>query len=373
MGEHNYHYPTAFSLWGAEERDAISRVHASGRYTMGPECEALEHEFAQYHKRKFAVGCNSGSSANLLAVAALFHLSSNPLKRHDRVVVPALAWSTTYAPLVQYGLDLVLADCDETWNASPDVDMDRVRLIVGCSILGNPAYLRGYAAVAEYRGIHFINDDCETLGGRIDGRTTGSFGLMATSSFFWSHQLSAIEGGMVLTDDAECYRLLKMLRAHGWSRDVEPPATFQDEYDFRLFGYNVRPLEMHAAIAREQLKKLDHFIYERLVNLNLFSAYDLHGVVGQRWLGMRSPFGIAFTVETPEIRQRLATALRAASIDCRLPTGGSFTKHRYGAPWRDQPTPNADRIHETGLFLGNAPFDISSQIEKAVKVMRSVL
>lgn len=366
-----YDYPTAFSSWNDDEHHAIARVVNSGRYTMGAETEAFEHEFAAYHKRKHCVMVNSGSSANLIATAALFHLEHAPLKRGDKAIVPAIAWATTYAPLVQMGLDLVVEDVDETWNAKPkrETDFRGVRLIVDCSVLGNPGYL------CDSPDARVLNDDCESLGARIGDRTTGSFGLMATSSFFYSHQLSAIEGGAVLTDDDECARLLRLLRNHGNAGFLKKDAPFDQSYSFELFGFNVRPPEMHAAIGRVQLQKLDGFIATRCANRNVFRAATFGlPVEHPRWTSdTSSPFGLHFTVESSDVRAKLVDALRAASIDCRLPTGGSFRRHAYGRPWADQLTPNADRIHDRGLFLGNAPWDISDKIELAVKVMRGVL
>jgi CDP-6-deoxy-D-xylo-4-hexulose-3-dehydrase len=377
MSAREFWFPTGFKYWGVEEDEAIARVISSGWFTYGKEVAAFEEEYAAYHKRKYAVMVNSGSSANLIAVAALCNLRSRkPLSRGDTALVPAVAWSTTYAPLIQHGLELRLLDVDDTWNAYPYGGTESFRLIVGCSILGSPARLEECQKFANRNGAYFINDDCESLGASIGGRTTASFGLMATSSFFASHQISAIEGGAILTDEDECYRLCRMLRSHGWTRDVEPPKNFDEEYSFELFGLNVRPVEMHAAIAREQLKKLSHMIDARQKNLDHFwrLMQGLPIALQGHYLGTkRSSFGIAFTVANKNIRSKLADALRAEDIDCRLPTGGSFRMHKYGERWRAQATPNADRIHETGLFLGLAPFPIEDKIERAVNVMKGVL
>jgi len=303
-----------------------------------------------------------------------------------RALVPALAWPTTYAPLVQHGLELMLADCDETWNAKLITNTYGIELVVGCSILGNPAKLVEWKDFADSRRAYFIEDNCESLGSRMPTNDTnrfwkdrygycGTFGLMNTFSFFYSHQISAIEGGMILTNDDECWKLCMMLRNHGWSRGVTVPKSFDDEYDFRLFGYNVRPLEMHAAIARCQLKKLDRFKQQRLANVGLFRRLtEGLPVTHQSLVGEPDPFGLAFTVRDNEARQRLAIAFRKAGIDCRPPTGGSFRLHRYSSEYvRNQKTPNADAIHRTGLFLGNGPLDLSEHITKAVGVMKSVL
>lgn len=378
-----YDYPTAFSLWGVEEDSAMDRVIASGQFTMAHETKAFEQEFAEHMGMKHAVMVNSGSSANLIAIAALLH--AGKLKPRDKVIVPALAWATTYAPLVQHDLDLILADCDGTWCAKPteqllDNSVGEIGLIVDVPILGQPGWGQHWQRFARERRIPLMVDCCEAMGswmGPYGTRTmTGTTGLVNTFSFFHSHQLSAIEGGMVLTDDDELADIMRMLRNHGLARPPSEAASFDEQYDFRLMGYNVRPLEIHAAIAREQLKKLDGFRRHREQALNNFAvwAYGLPiGLQMKVWGTVPSPFGIPFTVKTKEKRAELVTALKANSIDCRLPTGGSFRKHKYGEPWANQPTPEADRIHDTGLFLGLAPWDISDKIQRAVEVMRQVL
>jgi len=369
-----YAHPTAYSAWGPEEQAAIARVHASGFYTQGPEVAAFELEFAEHHGRKHGVYVNSGSSANLIAVAALTHLKDNPLRPGDGVDVPALAWATTYAPLAQHGLSLHILGSDDTWNAPASVE-DGCDLLVTVPVLGNPCY---YLQHERRRPRYWIDDCCESLGAWVgslgEKRLAGTFADMSTFSFFHSHQLSGIEGGMVLTDSDELNGLLRMLRDHGMTR-YSRPEGFDREYDFRLFGYNVRGLELHAAISREQLKKLEGFRRHREQNLNNFVAatYGL-AVEFPRRNGVVSPFGLNFRVESHALRARLALALRAEGIDCRPPTGGSFTLHRYGRKWREaNPTPHADMLHVCGLFLGNAPYPMLPEIEKAAGVMRRTL
>ena len=376
----DYDFPTAFSLWGPEEREAIARVLASGRFTMGKEVEAFEHEFAAYHGRKHAIMVNSGSSANLLAVAALFNKEIDPLERGaimPSAVVPAIAWSTSYAPLVQHGMNLVLVDVDETWNAPVPRWLPRtnLRLVVVVPILGTPAYAAEWKEAADKTGAYMIEDCCESFGARApDGKLCGTTGIMATFSFFYSHQISAIEGGMVLTDDDDCARTCRILRAHGWTRDVDPPKTFADEYDFTHFGYNIRPLELHAAIAREQLCKQLKFQGQRLMNAARFRGLTLATLPIRlpKIYGAPNPFGLHFLCESGEARAELVAEMRGAGIDCRLPTGGSFRRHKYGERWRDFLTPNADHIHDCGLFCGNAPFDINDKIERAASVIARV-
>ena len=378
----DYWFPTAFSSWDDKEHDAIERVIMSGRFTMGEEVAAFEKEFAAYHGKRHAIMVNSGSSANLIIVAALQVF--NKVWIGARAAVPAIAWSTTYAPFVQHHVALSLFDVDDSWNGRIVQDWAKSKpdVVVGCSILGSPANLQLLKEQADEVGAIFIEDNCESLGASRDanavyqGRLCGTYGLMSSFSLFYSHQISAIEGGVILTDDDECANMCRILRAHGWTRDVKPAESFSDEYSFVQFGYNVRPLEMHAAIAREQLKKLDLFIKARRTNLEHFKLVtgDLP-VTHQKTAGWASPFGLAFTV-SPKAkvnRAALAWALRAKGIDCRLPTGGSFHLHPYGATYAGARTPVADHIHNNGMFLGNAPYDITEKIDAAVKVMREEL
>lgn len=371
-------YPTAFSCWGDEERAAIACVLASGRLTQGAQVEAFEAEFAAYHGRKHGVMVNSGSSANLVAVAAMHHLRM--IKPGQTAIVPAIAWSTTYAPLVQYGLDLRIVDVDESWNANPQKlrDINDVSLIVACSVLGNPADLPTWESAAGVLDIPLLEDNCESLGAvALDGRRCGTFGLASTFSFFYSHQISAIEGGMILTDEWNFAESCRLLRAHGWTRDLHGiplSLKFALEYDFHGYGYNVRGLELHAAIAREQLRKLPRFTAMRQANAAVFRALTVDLPIAHPYEnGTANPFGLAFMLHEPARRDALAAALRAASIDCRMPTGGSFTRHPYGQRWAQQTTPEADAIHDGGLFLGNGPLDLAEQIYRAVAVMREVL
>ena len=374
-------YPTGFSAWGPEEADACERVMASGRFTYGREVEAFEEELAAFHGRKYACMCNSGSSANWLAVAALFHLEENPLQRDDLALAPGIAWATSYNPLMQHGMRLRVADVDATWNVPCGGIREKPRLVVTCPVLGNPCDYIGYQKALSSRDAYWIDDACESAGAWIgplgEQRYCGSFGIMSTMSFFMSHQIAAIEGGAVLTDSEECYRWCRILRNHGWTRDTDQPEDFAHEYNFVAAGMNLRPVEMHAAIAREQLKKLEVHSRYRQANWNNFETACTGlpiQVPPKLRNAVRSPFGFNFIVESKDVRAKLVAAFRGASIDCRLPTGGSFLQHPYSAPFRDgQHTPVADRIHNTGIFLGIAPHEMNDKIERAVRVMKETL
>ena len=185
---------------------------ASDRLTVGPQVERFEAAFAAYNGRKYAVMVNSGSSANLVAVAALCYKKERPLVRGDEVIVPAVSWATPHHPLQQYGLMLKILDIElETLNM--DVTQleraigERTRAIVGVSILGNPAALEVMRAAADRRGLYFIEDNCKSMDPELAGRKSGTFGHVSIFSLFFSHHVSTVEGGVVTTDERELFEL----------------------------------------------------------------------------------------------------------------------------------------------------------------------
>ena len=212
---------------------------------------------------------NSGSSANLLGIYSLF-FKEEPSQKGDEVIVPALSWSTTYAPLEQLGLKIKIIDIDiNTLNVNFDLlnknITEKTKLIIAVSILGNPANLFGIRNLCKKRNIHLMEDNCESLGAKLDGKNTGTFGLVNTNSFFFSHHINTIEGGMVSTDSEEVYHNLLCLREHGWTRRLPNSKFYKksinyEDYNFVLPGFNLRPTEINAAIGLVQLKKLNNLL-----------------------------------------------------------------------------------------------------------------
>jgi len=382
-------YELAANSWGTEEIEAIRGVIDADRFTMGPNVAAFEEEFAAYHGRRHAVMTNSGSSANLIGIGALAYKQDRPLQRSDEAIVPAISWGTTFHPLQQYGLKLRIVDVElETLNL--DVSQleaaltPRTRLLVGVSILGNPAALDVMRDFAGRHGLYFFEDNCESLDAELGGRKTGTFGDLSTSSFFFSHHISTMEGGMVLTDDDELADLLRSLRAHGWTRDVsagsrvfEPrEQDFYEAYRFILPGYNVRPIEMSGAVGRVQLRKLAAMTEARRRNMQLFvEAFENdERFIIQRENGVSSSF--SFTVIlNPALkpdRQRVFRALKDADIGFRIITGGCILRHdviRHYDYEEVGEIRNAHVAHDYGFFVGNHPFDLRPQIERLHAVL----
>ena len=198
--------PLATSTWDDEEYDAIKRVIESDRFSMGPEVEAFEQQFANFFGAKYAIMSNSGSSANLLAVAGMIYAKGIDLNPGDEVLVPAVSWSTTYYPVHQYGLSMRFVDIDEeTLNididAIEDAITEKTKMIFCVNLLGNSVDYPRLLALAEKHNLYVIEDNCESLGATIDGKQAGTFGLAGTFSSFFSHHISTMEGGVTVTDD----------------------------------------------------------------------------------------------------------------------------------------------------------------------------
>jgi len=382
-------YDLAGSSWGREEVDAMHRVIDSGRLTMGENVRRFEQEFASKFGVRHALMVSSGSAANLIGIAALCHLKVRPLQRGDEVIVPALSWATTYYPLQQYGLrlrfvDIELDTLNVDWSRLEAALTPRTRMVVAVSILGNPCALDRLRAFCDRHGLILFEDNCESMGATLGGRWCGTYGDIGTFSTFYSHHISTMEGGLLVTDRSELYHLALSLRAHGWTRDVpvesgiyEPRNDdFFEAYRFILPGYNVRPLELSGAIGVEQLKKLDRMLEARRANAELFVSL-MHGderFIIQRENGRSSWF--CFTVIlNPALRldrNRVLEALKRADIGYRIITGGCFLRHdvlRYFDYDCAGEIVNANVAHDRGFFVGNHPRDLRAQIER----LRSVL
>lgn len=247
--------------------------------TMGPRVRRFEEEFARKFGRRHAVMVNSGSSANLLAVSALCNpVVKDRLKPGDEVIVPALCWSTTVWPLIQHGLVPVIVDADPaTLNVDPgEVERavgPKTRGIMPVHIYGNPCDMGALMPIARKRGLVVLEDTCESLGATYRGKSAGSFGRAGTFSFYFSHHITTLEGGMVVTDDSGLAETLRVLRAHGWVREMKDPGRHLREnpgihpkFLFVNLGYNLRPTEPQGAMGSLQLRKLDRFVRIRAAN-----------------------------------------------------------------------------------------------------------
>ncbi|HEB9423363.1 TPA: DegT/DnrJ/EryC1/StrS family aminotransferase [Campylobacter jejuni] len=376
-------YTLASSTWDEKELQAIQDVIKSDMFTMGKKVAEFEKDFAKFVGSKYAIMTSSGSTANLIATAALFYTKIPKLKKGDEVIVPAVSWSTTYYPLYQYGLKLKFVDIDlQTLNYDLEnlksAISDRTKMIMVVNLLGNPNDFDIIKNMITNKDIILLEDNCESMGAEYQGKQAGTFGIMGTFSTFFSHHMATMEGGFVVTDDEELYHVLLCLRAHGWTRNLpkenkvanKSDDWFSESFRFVLPGYNVRPIEMSGAIGIEQLKKLPTFLKYRRENAKLFYDYFKNhpDFIIQKEIGSSSWFGFSLVIRPDSKIQRkdIIKKLEENNIEYRPIATGDFTQNeviKYFDYEIHNELKNAKYIHEKGFFVGNHQFSIKDHIE----------
>ncbi|EOC3258982.1 DegT/DnrJ/EryC1/StrS family aminotransferase [Campylobacter coli] len=382
-------YTLASSTWDEKELQAIQDVIKSDMFTMGKKVTEFEKDFAKFTGSKYAVMTSSGSTANLIATAALFYTKNPKLKRGDEVIVPAVSWSTTYYPLYQYGLKLKFVDIDlETLNydleALSSAISDKTKMIMVVNLLGNPNDFDAINDLIKGKDIILLEDNCESMGAEYKGNQAGTFGIMGTFSTFFSHHMATMEGGFVVTNNEELYHILLCLRAHGWTRNLpkenlvanKSDDWFSESFRFVLPGYNVRPVEMSGVIGIEQLKKLPMFLKYRRENAKLFCKYFQNHpeFIIQKEIGSSSWFGFSLVIRPNSKLQRkdIIKKLKENGIEYRPIATGDFTQNeviKYFNYEIHNELKNAKYIHERGFFVGNHQFSIGEQINLFKKVL----
>ena len=386
-------YPLASSSWDKKEFDAIQEVIESGNFSMGEKTKKFEKDFSNYFGAKHAVMVNSGSSANLISIAALFFKKDFPLSAGDEVIVPSVSWSTTFFPLQQYGLKLKFVDIDlQTLNLNikklKKAITDKTRLIVAVNLLGNPNEFNEIIKEASSKKIYIIEDNCESLGAKYNNKYTGTFGICGTFSPYFSHHISTMEGGVIVTNVEELYQIYLSLRAHGWTRNLEKnnlisnksDDKFYESFRFILPGYNVRPLELEAAIGIEQLKKVPTFIKARRENAKIFQHYFKNDdrFIIQKEIGKSSWFGFSLIINPLEKslkRDEVVNILNQAGIESRPIVSGNFTKNeviKYFNYEIFEDLKNSDIVHNNGFFIGNHHFDLKGKIRELRKLLNEI-
>lgn len=269
------HEPT----FGGEEINTALDVMLSTYVTMGKKSRQFERGFADTHQFDHGVLVNSGSSANLLAITALANKAyEGYLQPGNEVIVPALSWSTTVWPLIQMGLVPVIVDIDPaTMNIDPDeierAIGPRTRGVMPVHVYGNPCDMAAISSICDQHNLILIEDCCEALGAEYDGKAVGSFGVVGTFSFYYSHHMTTLEGGICTTNDLELAELMRILRAHGWVRETERRNEYEAQHPdidprflFVNLGYNLRATELQGAMGNIQLPKLPALVEARRNN-----------------------------------------------------------------------------------------------------------
>jgi len=384
--------PLSVPLFGADEVMGALDCLLTQNVTMGTRVRQFERAFADYVGSRHAIMVNSGSSANLLATAVLASPSlPGCLRPGDEVIVPAVTWSTTLAPILQHGCVPVLVDIDPvTLNLRPS-DLpaalsSKTRAIMPVHLLGNPVDMGPVRELARSHDLWVVEDTCESLGSSVSGRQVGTFGHFGTYSFYFSHHITTIEGGMLVTDDDRLADLARSIRAHGWTRDMQDRSAIEaanpwidPRFLFAHIGYNLRPMELQAAFGLVQLARLDEFNERRRANAEhlLTALADLRdelGLVTEQAGGRSTWFGFTVLTKDAATRRALSAHLEAHGIATRPIVAGNLAVQ---PAFRDNPhrtvgpLDNATRIGERGLFVGNHPNLDQAHLDHIVATFRS--
>jgi CDP-6-deoxy-D-xylo-4-hexulose-3-dehydrase len=343
--------------------------------TQSSNVRAFEEEWSRWLGVRHSVFVNSGSSANLLTLAALRGLYGPG----GEVIVPTITWVSDIAAVLHCGFEPVFVDIDpRTLGMDNEQVLERItprtRAVFLTHVLGYNALGRPLLDELRRRGVLLLEDVCESHGATFEGRKLGTFGLASNFSFYYAHHLSTIEGGMVCTNDTDFYETVRMLRSHGLVRELDSDSRkkeYADEYPdlnpefiFAHAGYNVRSTEINAVIGRSQLRRLDDGIRRRTENLRLFLR-NLDGRLYRTDFAIEGSSNYAFTLvlrePDAELCERVMAALRDNGVEFRRGTSGGgnqvrqpYLRCRLGNDeWRKYPC--ADHVHFYGFYIGNYP------------------
>ena len=382
----SYRIPLAYNTFTDAERDAVGAVVETGRLTQGAEVEKFEADFAAYHGVKHAIMVNSGSSANLIGIEGVYYcsvlkpdLTYGPLRQGDEVILPGLSWPTTVTPLLNHGLQPVFCDISlETLNVTVDtvaaVRTPATRMIVAVPVMGNPDGLEELRDYCAREQLILVEDACESLGARTSsGALAGTFGMVSAFSFYFSHHMSTMEGGAILTNSREVADLCYALRSHGWTRDLKlNTVDFENggtdhidpRFCFLLPGYNVRATEINAAVGGVQLGKLtDSLARRRRVAEGRIEAVrsvsnnvTVPGAdIWQRHSWMTFPLMFA----TAAAKAAGQAVLEERGVETRPIIVGNMLRHPLAKMLGlkdDQPDlPACDEVFARGLMIGLSP------------------
>ena len=375
----NLKYPLLSNAFSSNDINEGIKVLRSKRITMSKITYKFEKFFAKKMGAKYAVMTNSGSSANLLAISCLTNpLSKNKIQASSEVIIPAICWSTSLWPIIQNNLKPVFVDVElGTFN----IDIENIekkitkktKAIMLVHVLGTSTNMTKLMQIAKKYKIDIIEDTCESLGTKYNNKQLGTFGRFGTYSFYYSHQITSGEGGMILCNDTKDYNILKSLRSHGWSRDTNLHTNFKKKFnnlDERFLfigpGYNVRPTEIQSAIALNQFKRLNQFIKIRNINRNKiinnlkkndkwknqFSFVEVESNFKPSWFGLP----ILINKKYSYVKKEFLNYLSKKGIENRPIISGNFLNQPaatfYNFKLTKNDFKNADEIEERGFFIG---------------------
>ena len=362
-------YPLAGDSFETDDLMSGLKVLLSGRLTMSHITKKFEKEFAKYVGSKYALMVNSGSSANLLAFFGLINPKAKfKLNTGDECLIPSVCWSTSLWPIVQSGLKPKFVDVDvNTLNMNlKDLEnkiTKKTKAVLAVHVLGNSVDMTGLKRISKKNKLQIIEDTCESLGSKFKNKSLGTFGRFGTFSFYPSHQITSGEGGMIVCDDKKDYEILHSLRAHGWDRGLNKKNN--KSFNFINSGFNLRPLDLTAAIGLSQLSKLEKFKIQRKINRkkiinklknskkwnNQFIFIDPIENLNPSWFGLP----ILVNKKYKQIKKNFLKYLNKNNIETRPIISGNFLNQPciklYNLK-KNQKFNGSQEIDDRGFFIG---------------------
>ena len=386
-------YPLLSNAFSKSDIRCGLNVLSSKYITMSKITRNFEKQFAKKLGCKYALMTNSGSSANLLAVSAIINpMFKNKLKAGDEVLIPAVCWSTSLWPIVQNNLKPVFVDVElNTFNISIE-DLkkkitSKTKAIMCVHVLGTSANLNQIKRIINKKNIILIEDTCESLGAKFNNKFLGTFGEFGTFSFYYSHQITSGEGGMIVCNNIKNYNIIKSLRSHGWSRETTFHNIYKkkfkkldDRFLFINSGYNLRPTDIQAAIAHSQFKRLNKFIITRNYNRkriidkikkdkkwnNQFYFINPSKQITPSWFGLP----ILINKKYLNKKKKFLNHLTNCGVENRPILSGNFANQPaaelYKLNNKRLNFVNAQKVEDLGFFIGLHTKKISNEIAEYI-------
>lgn len=389
----HYWYPLSMATYGVEEIVEAIDSMCSFRTTMWEKTLQFERLFANYQSRGDCVMVNSGSSADLL----LSFLLTNPLrprlKRNDEILIPIVTWPTQIWSAMMAGLKVKFVDVDpKTLNIDIDDLESKIttstKAIFLVHLMGNPCHMDRILELARAHNLLVIEDCCEALGAEWKGIKVGNFGVGGSFSFYFSHHITTMEGGMVTCPDPETADELRILRAHGWLRNVEAAPSrpvdsdLDSRYAFVNWGFNVRPTEIQAAFGLHQLKKLSAFNDTRnALAREFFTFVDQSSVLARPYVhpdAVPAWFGLPVLVRetAPFTRSDITIYLESKGVETRPIVAGNIARQPVASLFQEFDAcayPGADEVHRRGFYIGLSPMQDSSSMHRLLECFQQFL
>ena len=392
-------YNLLSNAFNKKDIDVGIKVLRSKKITISKITDKFEKYFAKKIGSKYALMTNSGSSANLLAISALTNpLNTNKTLAGSEVIIPAVCWSTSLWPILQNNLKPIFVDIE---SSTFNIDIDKIeekitkktKAIMLVHVLGTSTHMDKLMKLIKKYNLDLIEDTCESLGASFDKKKLGTFGKFGTYSFYYSHQITSGEGGMIVCDDLNDYNILKSLRSHGWSRDTIFHGKYKKKFknldDRFLFigpGYNLRPTEIQGAIAFNQFKRLDFLMNIRNINRNKiimnlkshkkwdnqFEFVEINNKTNPSW------FGLPIIITNKKIdKKKFLKKITKNGIENRPIISGNFLNQPASKLFKFNVNKNdfkvANDIEKRGFFIGLHTKKISQkEINHIVKNLLSI-